>query len=259
MTASFRTHLNYIKHLKKLFSGCEMTVCFGSGQRRISDMRRFWKLYELTHRSIQKDIELANEDQAFALIAAPWFPVKCYYALYYLETILSHLIDGSMSGFGKAGHTGIRKKVAALVTNGQVTFSEEHLNTVLMLNQIRFIPKISAGQNTRNDFWEKSECTGSVSRKLMEYKLHDLGKIYDFRTKKGRDAKKVYIDNESLMMTDFFYWYRIKANYRDLDYIDFENGMNEYEVHEYMSCYFDVFEMYRVLLVREISKKFTSS
>ncbi len=259
MTPAFRTHLNYIKHMKKLFNGCALTVCFGNGHRRTGDIRRFWKLYDVTRKSIKRDMELAQEDHAFALIAAPWFPVKCYYALYYLESVLAHLIDGSMVGFGKSGHSGVRKKIATLVTSGQVTFSVSELGAVRPLTQVRAIPKISAGQNTRHDFWQKAECTGSLCRKLMDYKLHELGKTNNFRTKKGKAAKADFIAKESLMLPDFFYWYRIKANYRDLDYIDFENGIGELDVYEYMKTYFDAFDSYRALLDAEVRTKFTPS
>jgi len=52
----------------------------------------------------------------------------------------------------------------------------------------------------------------------------------------------------------FLVGYRIKANYRDLDYIDFENGITETEVLEYLETYNKVFEYYRIQLIRQITK-----
>ena len=87
----------------------------------------------------------------------------------------------------------------------------------------------------------------------MKYKMHDSGKKWNLRTKKGREEKRQFVSQESLMLTDFFYWYRIKANYRDLDYIDFESGISESEVLEYMRTYYQAFDYYRLLLIGEIN------
>ncbi len=204
-------------------------------------------------------MELINEDPAFAVIAAPWFPVKCYYALYYLESILMHLVDGSTDGFGKGGHANVRKKFIRLIGLGTISFSDPHLSTVYTLGAIQTLPTIAAGQNTRANFWQAQDCTNSITKKLMEYKLHDQGKGWNLRTKKDRDSKKQFIAKESLTLTDLFYWYRIKANYRDLDYIDYESGITEQEVLEYMSDYHAAFDRYRGLLMSVIDPRLKPS
>ena len=254
--ASFRTHLNYIKCLEKLFASSTTSVSrTGTFTKRNVEITRFQKLYKVTLKSIRKDIELAREDSAFAVIAAPWFPVKCYYALYYLESVLTHLLDGSVQGFGKGGHAGIRKKIYSLVDTGAIVFSAAELNRVYGLTQIRALPAINAGQNARSDYWQKADCINSVAKKLMDYKLHDakIGRKWNLHTKKHRDEQKLFVGTERLMIADFFFWYRIKANYRDLDYIDFENGISETEVLEYLESYNKVFELYRIQLVRHIN------
>ena len=90
----------------------------------------------------------------------------------------------------------------------------------------------------------------------MDYKLHDakIGRKWNLHTKKHQDEQKLFVGAERLMIADFFFWYRIKANYRDLDYIDFENGITETEVLEYLETYNKVFEYYRIQLIRQITK-----
>jgi hypothetical protein len=257
--ASFRTHLNYIKCLEKLLFSSTLSVSrIGTITKRNVEITRFQKLYKVTLKSIRKDIELAREDSAFAVIAAPWFPVKCYYALYYLESVLTHLLDGSTQGFGKGGHAGIRKKIYSLVDTGALVFSTTDLNRVYGLTQIQTLPAINAGQNARSDYWQKTDCINSIVKKLMDYKLHDakLGRKWNLHTKKHRDEQKLFIGTERLMVTDFFFWYRIKANYRDLDYIDFENGITESEVLEYIETYNKAFDSYRVQLIKQINLLF---
>lgn len=255
MTPALLTHANYVKRLKLLLEGSTLSVKFAQGQRNRIEIRRFKKLHEITVKSIEKDMELVYEDPVFSTIAAPWFPVKCYYALYYLESVLMHLIDGSVDGFGKGGHAGIRRKFARLVGLGTISFSDSRLSSVYNLSAIQALPAIIAGQNTRANFWLTDDCTNSMTRKLMDYKIHDQGKSWNLRTKKDRNEKKQYIIRESLLLTDFFYWYRIKANYRDLDYIDYESGVTADEVLEYMKDYHAAFDRYRELLSASIESR----
>jgi hypothetical protein len=255
--AAFRTHLNYVRHLELLLSKCSLSLI---GQKvtvqlTSTDIDRFKKLYEVTYASIKKDIELANKDPAFSVIAAPWFPVKCYYALYYLESILVHIYDGTKYGFGKGGHGGIRRKMAGLISAGKFVFSVPEINRPYTLQEILNMATIKPGFNARIDFWNKSECTSSIAKKLLDYKIHDQrsAQKWNLHTKKGRAEKQQFINKESLALLDFFYWYRIKANYRDLDYIDFENGISEGNVLQYLLTYNRAFELYRKLLADQIS------
>ena len=152
----------------------------------------------------------------------------------------------------------MRKKIYSLVDSRAIVFSVPELNHVYELTKIRALPTINAGQNAHSDYWQKNDCINSVARKLMDYKLHDakIGRKWNLHTKKHRDERKLFIGTERLMIADFFFWYRIKANYRDLDYIDFENGITETEVLEYLETYNKVFEHYRIQLVKQINPLF---
>ena len=120
----FTTHHNYIKRLDLLFKDCQLTVSkFKAQELSLNDINSFKKLYSVTLKSIQKDIELSKENNTFSIIAAPWFPVKCYYAIYYLESIFIYLIDSKRIGFGKKGHQGVRKQIAQFANTGVLKFS----------------------------------------------------------------------------------------------------------------------------------------
>src|SRR3989344_448867 len=259
--ASFRTHLNYARRIGHLLSGCSITVTPMDGARVVhADVKRFRKLYHVTNKSIEKDIELSREDSEFAVIATPWFPVKCYYALYYLESILVHLLDGTTAGFLKGGHTGIRKRIYDDLVTGAIVLSIPDLSRICMLEEVQKMPAIDSGRNARSTFWNEEACTESILKKLLEYKLHDakLGRKWNLHTRVDRDDRNAYIASERLALLDFFYWYRIKANYRDLDYIDFENGITPDEVRGYMEAYNVAYERYRSLLISQIDVLSTS-
>lgn len=249
--ASFRTHLNYARRMNHLLSGVGISLN-RTGNPRIYEagVDRFQRLHNVTNRSIEMDMELARENHTFAVVAAPWFAVKCYYALYYLETILVHKMDGILVGFSKGGHKGVRRKMADHLQQGTIVFSLPQLSRVQNLAEIGAAPPIGQGQNARADFWEEDVCTDSMLKKLAEYKLHDTknDKGWNFHRPIHRAERDEFITRERITATDFFYWYRIKANYRDLDYIDFENGLSAEDVIAYMEAYYGAYSQYRDLV-----------
>lgn len=250
----FDTHLNYVKCLERLLSGISIeAVPTGRNQRSDIDIRRYIKLASLTFRSLAKDMELAKEDAGFAAIAAPWFPVKCYYALYYLESVLCHLLDGSTVGFAKGGHAGIRKRISILVSNGTITFSAP-FNRPIPLDEIESYKAISRGMNTRPEFWKQDTCVESILKKLLEYKLADakIANRWNLHKPGHQKLKREYVSSGSLMLLDYFFWYRLKANYKDVDYIDFEKGITEMEALGYLESYFKAFNHYYSELLRKI-------
>jgi hypothetical protein len=88
-------------------------------------------------------------------------------------------------------------------------------------------------------------------KKLAEYKLHDakMGKGWNFYKPSHRIERDAFTSREFVTPVDFFYWYRIKSNYRDLDYIDFENGIPTEDVLAYMEAYHGAYDRYRSLLL----------
>ena len=255
--AAFITHLNYIKCLVKSLEGVSLTVSKrGTFVENTLEIQKFRKLFKLTKKSLDKDIELAREDPAFSVIIAPWFPVKCYYALYYLESILLNLSDGSENGFTRGGHTGVRKVICSHIRTNLFRFSSTDISSVYTLLDIDVFPSIPSGSNTSARYWENPQCKKSLLKKLKDYKLHNqkVSRNWNFRKSSHRQERDQFISRENICMLDFFYWYRIKANYRDLDYIDFENGISESEVLEYIEAYNKAFELYRELLVGEIKR-----
>ncbi len=252
---AFITHNNYIKRLSSHLEGCAASVSdFGSRIQLHSKVGSFIKLFNITDRSVKQDIDSAVTQPDFAAIAAPWLPVKCYYALYYVESILIYLIDGSAVGFDKGGHKRVRRRLAQLILEGKLTYSNPELNKVMTLEQAFALPAITPGSNTSSSFWCNPQCDGAMIKKITEYALSDAktSGSWDLRTLKGRNKKKDFCRREIVHMLDTFYWYRIKANYRDMDYVDYENGVAATEVLSYMKDYFSAYSRYRDAVVNLI-------
>lgn len=255
--ASFKTHLNYIKCINRLLNGCKISVK-KSGTFSISeeDINRFTRLNQITIKSIKKDIELARENKDFAVIIAPWFPVKCYYSLYYLESILINLIDGSNHGFSKGGHKKVRDRISFFVDSNNINFNENNINSVFKISNLKDVSTGKASEHIKQDYWKHDNCINAIYKKIIDYKLYDAKKDnkWDLSFKKDRESKKKHFDSKNVMLLDVFYWYRIKSNYRDLDYIDFENGIKSSDIFNYIEFYNSAFESYHQCLIRAISE-----
>lgn len=253
--ASFRTHLNYLKCVQKLLSDANFVVQkSGNPALNKKELNKFKKLFDVTAKSIAKDMEFAREDPNFAIIIAPWFPVKCYYALYYLESMLLHRIDGTTIGFSKGGHKGVRKKVHSCI-NSNIHFNQPNLDLVHGLGIIHNMPAIAPGSNATHNFWQSSNCVNALFKILLKYDLLDAqnGKKWDLRKPCDKKKRSDFFSKNKIALIDFFYWYRIKANYRDVDFIDFENGVSIQEVTEYLNTYNEVYESYSTMLKSQIT------
>lgn len=250
---AFETHRNYIKRLASHLNGCSFEV-FNIGSHALDEVKikAYKKLFEVTNKSIEEDMRLAQDQPDFARIALPWLPVKCYYALYYLESMLLHRIDGSQAGFSKGGHKKVRDRLRQLLAEGKILFSEPELNRSLILYEARKLQSIAPGANTSRAFWRNNQCDESIFKKLAEYSAQDIkfSNKYNLKIPKQRKAYEERTKVESIALIDLFYWYRIKANYRDMDYIDYENDIDISDVTDYMSTYYQAYVLYRDLLMK---------
>jgi len=83
--------------------------------------------------------------------------------------------------------------------------------------------KIKAGANIRIVNFSLKERIVQILKKLIDYKLQEFQRkegIKNFRSKINREKKKQFLQNNTVNIFEFFYWYRIKANYRDLEFLN---------------------------------------
>ena len=120
----FTTHNNYVRCLSKHVAGLTISTTLNPTRALpVSRLENFAKLSEMTHTSIRDEVAACFEVLEYTQVVAPWMPVKCYYRLYYLESMMLYLLNGSEVGFSHGGHTGVRKGIKSLIENGQLSFS----------------------------------------------------------------------------------------------------------------------------------------
>ncbi|HSW75013.1 MAG TPA: hypothetical protein VLG16_04030, partial [Candidatus Saccharimonadales bacterium] len=185
---------------------------------------RFHKLAALTEKSIRGEIDSCKAEPDYVQIVAPWFAVKCYYRTYYLESILIHLASGANNVFKNNGHSYVRKIIRTYCKNGYYVSKMKHAEDVVA-TQDALVHKITAGRNLKQDYYLSDDCVKSVRHKLAEYSVDHWKKNSphkNFRSATAKADLKKYLAGSEICLFDFFYQMRVKANYRDTDFLDFD-------------------------------------
>lgn len=250
----FRTHWNYIKCLNNLFTGLQITVNVATNTHLDSSLtRRFERLSQITHLSIQSELNACTQEVTYASVIAPWIPVKCYYRLYYLESIFLYYLCNDQCGFGVGGHSGVRKSLLDKLESGKITLvgrSSAELSEVNTWEHANIF-HTSPGSNIGGDYYLNPDCPKSIRKKITDYVRFDWmdkNHIKNFRTRRTQLLRDSDLKPKKLVLIDYFYWMRIKANYRDVDFLDFEHDVRAVDSFEYIKEFIETSEKYATAL-----------
>jgi hypothetical protein len=178
-------------------------------------------LIKLIKRSLDVEDKIVSENKEFAEVFSPWIAVKSYYLIFNLSLILCYLIDtGNSLDFS---HKHVLNRTKDLIKSKKVIFNKREFNKLYPCkNALGF--KIKRGETLKKDT-DDDRRIKSIVKKLGNYKLIDFKrneKILNFRKKINRKKRDDFINKETINLFEFFYWYRIKANYRDLEFLSAE-------------------------------------
>ena len=256
----FKTHWNYIKCLNNLLTDLSITVNISTiNPLDPSTFTKFEKLSQITQASIQAEVDACEEEVAYTTVIAPWIPVKSYYRLYYLESTFLYLLCGDGSGFRNGGHTRVRNSLRGRVESGEISFdniSSQELSDISVWEAATNFTTHS-GRNISTNYHLDPNCPKSVRKKIAEYIRIDWmqkNRIDNFRTKKAQYLRDTDLKLKQFLLTDYFYWMRIKANYRDVDFLDFDNDVNVIDSYEYIKEFTESSEKYATALQDAISQ-----
>jgi len=249
--STFKTHLNYIRCVANQYQGLTLATSLNPiATLPTSEIVRFQKLSDLTAKSIDIELNASSFDHDYAQIIIGWLPVKCYYRIYYLESVLIYLLENNKKGFGKGGHKGVRDAISRLINENKITFSNVEISTQSTIAMIR-THKITSGANLSPYYYSTPDCIHSVRKKISEYKEHDWKEtrgIKKYSTPASRSSRDNFYITNTLNLTDFFYWLRIKVNYKDLDFLDFPDAGTSQDAYMYVKNYVDAYRAYSTAL-----------
>lgn len=132
------------------------------------------------------------------------------------------------------------KKIKSRLEKKEVVFNKKIFNTNFQCSKI-VSKKAKPGSNLKKIVnVDLKDRVMQVLNKLVSYKIEDIkrkGKFKNFRSKKAREEKKKLLETD-VNLVEFFYWYRIKSNYRDLEFLD--KDIEEEQFKDFYKNYFEL-------------------
>jgi len=227
----FITHLNYVTCLRKISDGLKVSCNLRLNHQieRSALLAKKRTLIRLIKRNLDAEFKEICRNHDFAEVCVPWIAVKSYYLLFNLFLILGYFLGNGNSYF-KLSHEKILRDMKLRLRNKDLVFDKGVLNKVYNTWDV-YKFKFPAGYNIRLSRAILKDRYHQLLKKLALYKIEDLQRrknIKDWRTKLAREKRDKYLKSNDTNVCDFFYWYRIKANYRDLEFLDKDISCEQY-------------------------------
>lgn len=251
----FRTHLNYLSCVESLADSLSITLSqdFRSSLTESKKLQKKLTLIKLTKKAIEGELATVNANNEYAELCVSWISVKAYYLFFNLIQILSYLMEGQETSLSQT-HNGNRKWLKDAISDGRLVFNNRIFNKIFNSGKI-FTKTVRVGSNLKISNVEIVPRIISVLKKIVDYQIQQLvydKKIKSFRTKDAKALKADYLENETVNLCEFFYWYRIKANYRDLEFLNHDISTSSYV--EYYKKYYSLIMKFYVAFEDQINK-----
>lgn len=237
----FITHLNYVSCLNTLSRGISIT-CNLSIKTKINESKLLKKkinLIKLTLKSINGEYKMIQQSPDFAELCVSWISVKAYYLVFNLSLILEYLLSDQESALNFS-HKKLLRKFKERIGRKELFFNKKIFNANFQCLKIIKL-RVKSGANIKIIGFNLKDRIVQIFRKLVFYKLEDFQReerIKNFRSEKNRLKKKEFLENNIVNLYEFFYWYRIKANYRDLEFLN--KDISSYKFSEFYQNYFEL-------------------
>lgn len=252
---SFITHLNYIKCFKKISNNLNLECHrFDKSKKKINKkLLNKILLIKLIKKSLDGEFKACQENKEFAEVSSIWIPVKSYYLIFNMFLVLDYLISPENNKDFNISHNSLTFKIKELIRKSELIFNKPHLNHLYTYNEVKDV-KFDKGENLKEE-QNIEKITKRLVRKLFEYKQEEFIRIKgikNLRKKKDRKNVSKYLSNELTGIFEFFYLSRIKANYRDLDFLREDVGSLQF--YNYFENYYLVTINFYVALKKLINK-----
>ena len=225
MPPDFKTHLNYVTYISNLSKDLEVSLNFNVSSKASfskSALSKKIRLVELIKESIDEEYNKAKKEKDFAKVCSMWIPVKSYYLIFNMILLICVLSNNDKSNLDYP-HAKAISNFRRLIKEKKVSFNKINFNIVLSCKDA--ISFVSKAGDTLRDQVDDEKRVKSLLKKLCKYKFDDFCRysgLRVFRDKASKLKKEGFFNNSEISLFEFFYWYRIKTNYRDLSFLDKE-------------------------------------
>lgn len=255
----FITHLNYVSCLNEISKGLSIDckINFKKRLKHDNQLAKKLTLIELTRKNLEEEYKVISANPDYAEICVPWVSVKAYYLLFNLLLIIKYLLSGDSTSF-ISSHDRMLKDLKEYIKKETLYFNKDLVNEIHKARDIQKINFVS-GYNVKTTGVNLNQRFQQILKKLLTYKIEDFQRknhITNFRKKKAREERDKFIEASDINICEFFYWYRIKANYRDLEFLDKNIDSNQFKDF-YENYYGITMNFYKALktLINELSEK----
>lgn len=219
----FVTHSNYVNLLRILSENLSVNYNLKI-KKKIPESKiltkiltRKTRLLNLTMQSIKAEYDAILKNPDYAAVCISWISVKSYYLFFNLLLILRYLITCDGRSFSYS-HGGILKSLKDCIKKKELSFNVSDFNNIYTGRSI-LKWKAKPHANIKIIDPDLRERFFQIIKILMRYSVEEFKrkeKIKSLNSKKGKE----FLDQSTINICEFFYWYRIKANYRDLEFLD---------------------------------------
>lgn len=255
-----RTHLNYVIFMKEFSDKLEIKLNFNINSKskfKKTFLSKKLKLIRIIKENLDDEYKKAIQEKEFAKICSLWIPVKSYYLIFNQLLVLCALINDEEGNLDYS-HKRVIANFSKMLKENKISFNKTGFNQVYTCKEINNF-KTKIGDNLRKKDVEEELRIRGILKKLCSYKFESYCRengVKDRKKKKDREKCVLFFDNYEISLFEFFYWYRIKANYKDLSFLD-QNVHSGDITQFYENYYLLTINFYNSLknLINEVSQR----
>lgn len=229
--AAFKTHHNYVSNLEMISRGLRASTPLRLRKQLIPDVDTKLNLIDLTRKSLNDELDIVNADPDYSYASTSWLPVKTYYLIFNMLVTIEYLYTIDKKSFKKS-HTGIISTFNKRLLSKEISFSNPLFNQVFDSSILGYTSPIGANISKKTS---DADLYKMAIRKVAIYKFEDWKAKRNLRSASGKIEKTLYLKTFTVTIFDFFYYMRIRSNYRDFAFIE---NVTEDETADYFRKYF---------------------
>lgn len=237
---NFITHSNYLTFLYQ--QSHNLTLSTNNSLNKVdfnidNDVLKKINIINFSYEYLQKENSEIGMNRDFSLVCTSWVAVKSYYMIYLMFCVIKYLMVGQQkSSILTENHEKAHQWLISTIENNKLKFNNKFFNKLYTYEEIdnfRCNPSDGLKQNISNDVRFKM-----LIKKLSKYRFdscvarkHPKG----FKTKAAKEERDNYKTKNKVMLFEFFYRYRIKSNYCDLEML--RKDIEIEKVYNYCNTY----------------------
>lgn len=174
------------------------------------------KLLALTLENLVEEKNNIEKYPEYSVVCVSWVPVKSYYLVFNLLILLEYLATANDISLSLS-HSALFKNFRTMLKNRDFVFDKEIFNQICTAKEVASW-KIPPSENVRRNAADPGLRYKQIIKKLALYSSDEFKRTKKIKRLSGEYKKE--FEKTKINLCEFLYWYRIKANYRDMEFVD---------------------------------------